>query len=59
MYRDGKVVVQYTSILNPFTGGINVIPKSFPDSARFSNFGNDCISLTFEVSKQYYQYGEE
>ena len=34
---------------NPFTGGNNEIPKSFPDSGRRRNSGNDCISLTFEV----------
>ena len=34
---------------NPFTGGINVIPKDFPDSGRRRNSGNDFTSLTFDV----------
>ena len=31
---------------NPFSGGNNEIPKSFPDSGRRWTIGNDCISLT-------------
>ena len=33
---------------NPFTGGNNEIPKSFPDSGCRWNYGIDCISLIFE-----------
>ena len=35
---------------NPFTGRNNEIPKSFPDSGRRRNSGNECISLTAPTS---------
>ena len=47
MYRDGKRLSPLHP--NPFTGGIDVIPKSFPVSGRRRNSGKECISLTFEV----------
>ena len=45
--KDGRS--KRTTIPNPFTGGNDVIPKSFPVSGRRRNSGNYCISLTFEV----------